>query len=155
MLDSTEALTEHYRALTDDELLGIAASYELTDVASHILQSELARRNLGKRDIADYGEVLAAGRRADQEISMQRTARAKGHLMFQAYLLVIASILLLLLGLAEALRRDSNQGVGVMMFASVTLVMGLAWLGLKLKFYEVLQRRLSRAVTLKKKNELA
>lgn len=45
-MPSTNALHEHYNALSDEELLKLAAGGGLTDEAEHVLGKELARRNL-------------------------------------------------------------------------------------------------------------
>jgi len=44
---NADGLMRHYRSPTDDELLGIAATGELTDIADKTLRAELARRQLG------------------------------------------------------------------------------------------------------------
>jgi len=44
---NADGLMRPYRSLTDDELLGIAATGELTDIADKTLRAELARRQLG------------------------------------------------------------------------------------------------------------
>jgi hypothetical protein len=45
-MPSTKALDEHYGALSDEELLKLAAGGGFTEEAEHMLCSELARRNL-------------------------------------------------------------------------------------------------------------
>lgn len=82
-MPSKEALDEHYRALSDDEILKLAAGGGLTDEAEQVLQHELSRRNLtvdeAKRhfapqwlDKADAGTVgvltLQNGERINAEV---------------------------------------------------------------------------------------
>lgn len=45
-MPSTKALDEHYRALSDNELLKLAAGGGFTEEAEQVLSNELARRNL-------------------------------------------------------------------------------------------------------------
>jgi len=44
---NADGLMRPYRSLTDDELLGIAATGELADIADKTSRAELARRQLG------------------------------------------------------------------------------------------------------------
>ena len=146
MLESAEALKQNYRSLTDDELLGIATSSELTDVATSMLRLELARRNLSERDIASYREVQDAGRRADREIAAQRTMRSKVRLKLHAYLLAATSTLVLLFGLGLFVKGDRDQGTSLIFAAAALVATSLVWLGLKWKFYDVMEQRLRRAI---------
>lgn len=143
-MQSADDLTRHYRSLTDDELLGIAAKGELTDVADMTLRAELARRQLGDSDIADYGDVLVAAKAAESERTVEQLSRTLRRLKLYAYILASVSALIFVYGFGRYLGGDKSNGTATMILAAILAAAGEAKLWVESRFWGMLLRRSQR-----------
>lgn len=145
MVQSADDLTRHYRSLTDDELLGIAATGELTDVADMTLRVELARRQLGDSDIASYRDVLVAAKAAESERTIEQSSRRLQRLKLYAYILAIASALTFVFGFGWYLGGDRSSGTATMISAAILAAAGGARLWVESRFWRMLLHGSQRA----------
>jgi hypothetical protein len=144
MAQSADDLARHYRSLTDDEVLGIAATGELTDVADTALRAELARRQLGDSDIAGYGDVLVAAKAAESERTIEQSSRMLQRLKLYAYVLAIVSALIFVFGFGRYLDGDKSNGTTTMILAVILAVAGETKLWVESRFWGMLLRRSQR-----------
>ncbi len=140
MAQSADDLKRHYRSLTDNELLGIAAAGELTRVADTALRGELAYRRLGDSDIANYGKVLAAAKAADPEMTAERSPRMLERLKLYACIVAIVSTLVFVYGLGRFLGGHKDNGTAMMILAFILSAAGGTKLWLERKFWSLLLR---------------